>query len=344
MCKLIKLKDDRKNVVSQFEGAIKDRDGRPYANIEEAVEDALRRSFRDINFRTLHEKSTDYPELGEGDNITTFLIEKLREAGFIKKFVAYFSKIEEDFDKWHHEACEIFLNVLKKYYCDAKYGKAQKIVNMMFKHLYCMNFGGSKDNLLVLDEDYFLNCHLTLDSFTLEWFYREVVGKWYNKKDVKDRGDQIHKGNFDSWSNLEYSTTKNDYTRYTEVKYSCKNEDNCRLIKSGNKYFYHYMFFVTIIREFFETEQKSTDEQKRYVGKTPFLAEFYIWPDIQLHLTAEALFGQSIGQEEALEELEKETGAKFNDFNAAQKYYKNLDRTTKGKILKKKIECIEKIW
>ena len=47
---------------------------------------------------------------------------------------------------------------------------------------------------------------------------------------------------------------------------------------------------------------------------------------------------------EALEELEKETGAKFNDFNAAQKYYKNLDRTTKGKILKKKIECIEKIW
>ena len=89
---------------------------------------------------------------------------------------------------------------------------------------------------------------------------------------------------------------------------------------------------------------KSTNEQKRYRGKTPFQSEFYIWPDIQLHLTAEALFGQSIGQEETMEELEKETGKKFNDFNAAQKHYKNLDRQTKGKILKKKIECIEKIW
>ena len=159
-----------------------------------------------------------------------------------------------------------------------------------------MNFGGNEkedhSDWLVLNNQYFSHCHLTLDSFTIEWFYREVVEKWYNTKAADTRGDRIYKGKFDSWSNLGYSPSKTDYECYTKVNCKCKDKDNCRLIKTGDNYFYHYMFFVTVIRKFFDTktkptdeQTKPTDEQKRYVGKTPFEAEFYIWPDIQLHLT-----------------------------------------------------------
>ena len=238
----------------------------------------------------------------------------------------------------------MFLKVLIEYYSDAKYGKAQKIVNMMFKHLYCMNFGKDTDNWLVLDERFFTHCHLTLDSFTLEWFYREVVVNWYNKKKIGDRGDQIHKGKFDSWSNLGYSDSIYKYKEYIEVKRGCENKGNCRLIKTGKNYFYHYLFFVDVIRKFFDVKIDPTEEQKRYAGKTPFKAEFYIWPDIQLHLTAEALFGQSIGQNETMEDLEKMSGKKFSDFKDAQKFYRSWDRKNKIKLLKKKIQHIQKLW
>ncbi len=339
MCKLIKITQTRKEIINKF--PIADRDNYIYKNIEEAVKDSLRRAFKDFNFRTLKKKSNNYPKLTENTTITNFLIEELNS--FIKKFVDYFSNKEDDFDKWHHEACEEFLDVLIKYYPDAKYGKAQKIVNMMFKYLYCMNFG-DKDSWVVLDEDYFSKCHLTLDSFTLEWFYREVVENWYNKKDSKQRGAKIYKTKFDSWSNLEYQIPERSYEDYAAVDSKCKAEDNCRLIKNEDKYFYHYMFFVTIVRKYFVTTTDPTDEQKRYLGKTPFQAEFYIWPDIQMHLTAEALFGQSIGQEQAIAELESVTHKRFTDFNEAQKYYRNLDRKTKGIILIKKLEFIDRKW
>ena len=387
MCKYIELTESRKKIIDQFK--ITDRDERVYDSLNKAIKDALERACKDINFRTLQEKSK-YQELVEElcknptkihdadsddekitilklfeeewknekneseqkTTITNYLIARLEKAGFIQKFEDYFLEKscfgKKKFDKWHNEACQIFLDILKKYYTDAKYGKAQKIVNMMFKHLYCMNFGKNKEkdksDWRVLNKKYFKYCHLTLDSFTLEWFYREVVEKWYNKKDANTRGDQIHKGKFDSWSNLGYSISKNDYECYTKVKYKCKDEDNCRLIKTGDKYFYHYMFFVTVIREFFDTTPKATDEQMRYDGKTPFEAEFYIWPDIQLHLTAETLFAQSIGQEKTMEELERKTGQRFEDFSEAKKCYKALDRKVKAEILEEKIKYIKKLW
>lgn len=81
---------------------------------------------------------------------------------------------EETFDKWHAKTCGVVLDILREYYYNDKahnpvqYGKAQKIVNMTMKGLYCLP--GSEQY-----EAHFRYCHIALDSFTLEWFKRNVI-------------------------------------------------------------------------------------------------------------------------------------------------------------------------
>ena len=50
---LVSLTTKRKEIIDQF--PIQDRDAQVYSSIDVAVEDALRRAFRDINFRTMTE-------------------------------------------------------------------------------------------------------------------------------------------------------------------------------------------------------------------------------------------------------------------------------------------------
>ncbi len=424
MCKYIKLTEDRKKTIDQFK--ITDRDEHIYKSLDEAVEDALSRSFKDINFRTLHEKSecqklveklrkntieqSETPcafckeskmvieifKEGQVPTITNYLIARLKKADFVKNFVVYFSdemlnKLNESlFDAWHHEACTIFLDILQKYYPDAEYGKAQKIINMMFKHLYCMNFGENKSDWLVLNEKYFEHCHLTLDSFTLEWFWREI-GERNNIKGLNNNY-KIIKGKIDQWSNLQFKSFEEDVISRTQrlKKYgTC--EDSCLIIVKKEKKQtssesnndskevcerrYHYMFFIDIIREFFSksnTNAQDENKSKGYNSLTPFQAEFYIWPEIQLHLTAEALFGQSIEQESMKEELIeyrkiknateiKEIEEKINngkayqyekdrladltnikDMNRANALYKKMPLEEKISLLQQKIDLILK--
>lgn len=81
---------------------------------------------------------------------------------------------EESFDKWHANACDVVLGILRKFYYNDKdqnpvqYGKAQKIVNMTMKELYCLP-GAEKY------EKHFAYCHIALDSFTLEWIQRNIL-------------------------------------------------------------------------------------------------------------------------------------------------------------------------
>ena len=234
--------------------------------LQELVQYALKMAFKDFNFRTLHkvrieeDKDTSVldeklrelkKEKGEEVTVTAYLMEHLGKK-FESRFVKYFqgeSLSKEEFDRWHHETCQLFLDNLDgtgeyeglcKIYRNLNYGKAQKIVNMMFKHLYCFQ---SEENWKTRWEPYFRHCHVTLDNFTLEWFRRQVPP---NQR-------------IDSWSNLVYLKTPMD-----------KND---------------YLFYQTNIRKFFD-EQKGTSSIYRDV--TPFQAEFYIWPEIQLHLAAEA--------------------------------------------------------
>lgn len=78
--------------------------------------------------------------------------------------------------KKYNEWCE---NLIEEYHKNVgvkiTYGHAQKIINMAFKYLYCIYYKAEK-----LDENKFTQCHMPLDSFSLEWFYR-----YYQKNDCR---------------------------------------------------------------------------------------------------------------------------------------------------------------
>ena len=272
----------RQEIISQF--PIPDRDTYVYKSIEEAVEDALRRAFKDINFRTMtataannsivkilgqingskkikkfdiatvkdqEEKAVINRLIKRLNNnvlaydnckITEYLIVYLVHNGFVDRFVDYFNchtyKVEPDFDKWHHTSADMFLTVLQKYYAKANYGKAQKIINMMFKHLYCMNFGG-KNAWQVLDEGYFQYCHMPLDSFTLDWLYRR---------------DGIA---ICEWSNLEYVSVTGS-------------------TKKASTFYNDYVIRVR--------------KQFPLLGLSAFQGEFYIWPQMQITQALETIY------------------------------------------------------
>ncbi len=235
--------------------------------ISDALTYALRRSFRDFNFRTLTAVKSDATiefvsefdkwvvkqrsakELAinkEEKNAivegrTDYLIEELKNAKFYQRFVDYFNtdnspKHQEEFNEWHHNTCKLFLKTLEKDYVNLCYGKAQKIVNIMFKHLYCLNGAEEYDK-----QGYFKYCHLTLDSFTLEWFHRNVVKK----------------GKVGIWSNLRYNESENEYENYT--------------------------YYISKIQTYFNNNNIEN-------GLTPFQFEFYMWPDMQIQLAAEAFY------------------------------------------------------
>ena len=255
---------DHDAVIRQFE-----MDNRPAlvfcaeeATLRELVRYALTMAFNDFNFRTLHKEKTHrnadaveeaynaWAKTAKLPTITKYLMERLG-TDFEDRFVSYFqgpAPDEREFDRWHQETCQMFLDNLDgkgkyagfvKIYQDLKYGKAQKIVNMMFKHLYCFQ---SEGDWATRWDPYFRHCHVTLDNFTLEWFKRQIPP--YCR--------------IESWSNLEYCEEPVDQN--------------------------DYLFYQRHIRKFFAAQEKGS----AFSDVTPFQAEFYVWPEIQLHLAAEA--------------------------------------------------------
>lgn len=263
------------DIIGQFEMSDKPNDefNPKEDTFKNLVKYALKKSFPDFNFRTLtetNEGKADYKEWKsvkkaekkrlpkeerknfEEPTKTLYLMNRLEDNGFIERYVEYFRnpcvKKDADFDKWHHETCQLFLEILNgrcnglgkgvKIYKNLCYGKAQKIVNMMFKHLYCLKVDEAY-------QKYFTHCHMTLDNFTLEWFKRFVC--------CQRTG---------SWSNLVY-------------------EDNPNAISNNSKC---YQYYQSKTRKYFE----KSEVKEKYGGMTPFQAEFFIWPEIQLHMAAEA--------------------------------------------------------
>lgn len=122
------------------------------------------------------------------------------------------------FDGFHKSLCDLWRNDFKKIDSSlCTYGKAQKIVNMAFKYLYCCRNATDYGN-------YFGYCHVPLDSVTLEWFCREC----------RNREVSIKTGNISKWSTIDV--------------YGDETTDECA---AGNKKFYTYMFFQKHFREWF---------------------------------------------------------------------------------------------
>ncbi len=72
------------------------------------------------------------------------------------------------------ETSNIFEIILKeqginKSYFNQKFGKAQKLINMSFKYLYCF------DDFRIQHREKIENCHIPLDSFRLNWYKDNII-------------------------------------------------------------------------------------------------------------------------------------------------------------------------
>ncbi len=78
-----------------------------------------------------------------------------------------------EFNAWHNKTCSGFLEKYKeKSGIEIKYGKAQKILNMSMKYLYCFHDSQAKYSRK------FLNCHMPLDNYTMEWFVKIIINPY----------------------------------------------------------------------------------------------------------------------------------------------------------------------
>ena len=152
-----------------WDGTKKDKDTGKVTQFkfnQSGMEAAIARATRDLMARTL-------TPTGEKEKFSETIVKPLREK-LEEWFVPRDQITEEIFDKWHAETCGAVLGILRKHYYNDKdrnpvqYGKAQKIVNMTMKELYCLP--GSEKY-----EKHFDYCHIPLDSFTLEWFFRNIL-------------------------------------------------------------------------------------------------------------------------------------------------------------------------
>lgn len=160
---------------------------------------------------------------------------------------------QDDFDQWHGKICDKFVDEYNnKSGSETKinYGKAQKIVNMTLKYVYCF-----KDTEELKLKDKFKYCHMALDTYTLDWF-SDKVRKWYEE----EKGVTLpKKSDMPSWSNLK------------------KGE-----IKAGEKpQNYTYVEIQEIIRTYLK-ECKDHPYRTEKGSLTPFEAEFYIWEEQKL--------------------------------------------------------------
>lgn len=154
---------------------------------------AINAAFKDFTSRTLRKIDPD---------VNVSVDEESRKEALkhlSAKFEEYFKapeKNKDDFNAWHEQCCKEFQTeynkLLEGKYHKIKYGKAQKIVNMTFKYLFCY-----------VDADryigHFQYCHMPLDSFTLTWYRREA------KKYMKQNGELWYQDNKNRVDNLTWS-------------------------------------------------------------------------------------------------------------------------------------------
>lgn len=154
---------------------------------------AINAAFKDFTSRTLRKIDPD---------VNVSVDEELRKEALkylSAKFEEYFKapeKNRKDFNTWHEQCCKEFQTkynkALEGKYHKIKYGKAQKIVNMTFKYLFCY-----------VDADsyigHFQYCHMPLDSFTLTWYRREA------KKCLQQKGELWYQDNKNRADNLTWS-------------------------------------------------------------------------------------------------------------------------------------------
>ncbi len=174
---------------------------------------------------------------------------------------------KEKFDNKHKELCEIWCNCFRGSNIGT-FGKAQKIVNMSFKYLFCCKDAADY-------KAYFKYCHMPLDSFTLEWFKRDVtIKKWFKNEVKENKKPRLIIGKMASWSALGYDAEddpQNAMGYYTT---------------NGKKNYYSYLFYLENIRTFIEANGfRHSEEPKELLS--PLELEFVVWSETQKKQAAE---------------------------------------------------------
>ena len=297
---------------------------------KEALLDALRLAFPDITPRTMRRdpvwnntagcvKFSQMPETlfthsYKGKNFG----DQLKE-WFDRPYLADPKEWQKAFDEFHRIACETVKDFLEKQCYEPEYityGKAQKVVNMTFKHIYCLDGA-------YLKEEWFIPCHIALDSFTLEWFCRNVKG--------------VTKGCVDSWSSLQNVAEKipNLKKPYSEMEMYTKTVDKGEDKEPEIHKFYTYNQIVSLIRNHFANENPFND-------LFPLQAEFLIWPKIQLEMAAEALYGQDVGKEDAIAEAKEKWKLEWTEKEAEDigKQFDKCKKKFKLRPLEEKVEFL----
>lgn len=195
-----------KNKLASTVKAFWDGDGL-FLDDTEGRKKAITRATKDLMARTLKRIASETESFN--DAVICVLLPKIDEWFSLPQ--AYIS--QDTFDDWHSRACKEILSVLRAFYTNqdgtpVAYGKAQKIVNMSMKGLYCLEGAMAAERNL-----YFQHCHIALDSFTLEWFKRVII----------EPDKALVKGKVDSWSALqnleadEYENNQKTYYCYHKI-------------------------------------------------------------------------------------------------------------------------------
>lgn len=133
---------------------------------DEAVLHAVDLAYRDMSPRTIK---------GHG-NINDEDIAVLRRSlakSISDKLAGDAPASQADFDAMHEELCGSFLaqynDLLRQNSLEGQaFGKAQKIVNMTFKYLYCFDDSAEYD-------DWFEYAHMPIDSIVNEWWKEDGI-------------------------------------------------------------------------------------------------------------------------------------------------------------------------
>lgn len=164
-------------------------------NLKEAVDWAVEKAYGDAK-RTM-------TGIGKFEDAKENALKGMKE-----KFVEYFSGavIEEKkaFNEKHKDLCEIWTDEIGDDNL-ATYGKAQKIVNMTFKYMYCWCYWHCSEKEKWeenKDKKKFQYCHMTLDSYTLNWIY--------------DRTDKEERKNISFTKSVKWSRLDSDF--YVEIE------------------------------------------------------------------------------------------------------------------------------
>ena len=269
--------------------------------IDDVIMFAINKAYLDMQPRTIK-------GLGKVTDFKDCICEMLKN-----EFAEYFyqtKKDEEEFKLEHHRMCKNFLKYanekLRQHGVEElSYGKAQKVVNMIFKYLYCTKEYGEEK------KEYFSYCHMPLDSFSLEWIYRALIKNNENIQEYENIQQLLGDGVF---TKKDKYIKKDAIGSWSSLEYRPKFANKCT-----------YSFYEELL------EKEFVSKYNRRISALEL--DFYVWPRMRMILFAEHFLKTFKDEENDKEDFEISNNEKSQSEEEVNKYaLENLDATLIEKL------------